>query len=765
MMKSLVATILLLLVSTASAGPLLRPSGPTAGALELDHGVLATLRGQRTAVLEAFPLGADGMATLALHRIEPFSSTLRIEADAPGGGVTTIPPPDATYFGGTVVGEARSRVLLIAEADSVHGFVTRGDATYPFGRDRHGMLRSYALRDVDPAEHPGPSDFCANDLHPERMLTVPASSRTATAAPLVTAKTGTILEAQVAIDTDTELLAKFASQAAATSYLTALFAATNVIYESDVQVHLKLNYLRLRSGSDPWTGTDTIDALDELQSYWLTSGNGMPNAANDIVHLVSGKSVTGGVAYIQATCNNTYHFGVSQVFGDFDVSDPNGIWDVLVFAHEVGHNMGTQHTHCYNPPLDHCYSGEQGCYSGPTSLPPGGGTLMSYCHLLPGGLSNVDLLFGSTVSTTIKDFVGGLSCLSVAAICGDGHVDPGEQCDDGDTTSGDGCSSNCEIEGACGDGTVGAGEECDDGNTTPGDGCDATCQLETVCGNGVVEGAEQCDDGNTTNGDGCSYKCRLESSCGNGTKEGIEQCDDGNTVGGDGCSVGCRFEVCGNHYLDVGEQCDDGNTVAGDGCSDTCVDEEICGDGSLDPAEECDDGNLTSGDGCSATCMDEPCHILVPHQKQWSPVKVVATPGAFALRGRFGVSSGVLDLADVAASGLRLMVDGATGTRSMDVTVPGGAAWSIAATRVRYRDPGGSASGIRSIVIRARDGGTTTVDLKIAGHGGSVPNANDAPPVVTVLLGDETAGDSGACGRYAFNGAACVKRGKKLTCR
>src|SRR6185503_19195826 len=354
MTKRLAVLTLLLLASVASAGPLLRSKSPDASgitrALDLDHGVLAELRTQRTDVLESFPLGADGTATLALHRVEPFSPTLRIEVDTPGG-VKTIPPPDAVYFGGTVVGEARSLVLLIAAPDSVRGFVMRGDATYPFGPDRHGMLRSYALRDVDAGAHPGPSDFCANDLHPERALTVPAP-RAAMAAPLVTAHTSTVLEAQVAIDTDTELLAKFSNnQTAATNYVTALFAAANVIYENDVQVRLKLNYLRLRTGSDPWTGTDTIDALDELQSYWLASGNGMPNAANDIVHFISGKSVQGGVAYIQAACDNQYHFGVSQVFGDFDVSDPNGIWDVLVFTHEVGHNMGTQHTHCYSPPV------------------------------------------------------------------------------------------------------------------------------------------------------------------------------------------------------------------------------------------------------------------------------------------------------------------------------------------------------------------------------------------------------------------------------
>jgi cysteine-rich repeat protein len=171
-----------------------------------------------------------------------------------------------------------------------------------------------------------------------------------------------------------------------------------------------------------------------------------------------------------------------------------------------------------------------------------------------------------------------------------------------------------------------------------------------VCGNGVLEGVEQCDDGNTISGDGCSYKCRLESTCGNGTTEGIEQCDDGNAASGDGCSAACRFEQCGNHVVDVGEACDDGNTVSGDGCSSTCIDEAICGDGSLDPNEECDDGNTTSGDGCDASCRIEPCQIVKSHQTQWAPARLIATPGAFGIRARFGVPSDALDLEEARAA-------------------------------------------------------------------------------------------------------------------
>ncbi len=63
--------------------------------------------------------------------------------------------------------------------------------------------------------------------------------------------------------------------------------------------------------------------------------------------------------------------------------------------------------------------------------------------------------------------------------CGNGSLEDGEQCDDGDNLSGDGCSKDCEIEeDECGDSTLNAGEQCDDGNTQSGDGCDASCEVE-----------------------------------------------------------------------------------------------------------------------------------------------------------------------------------------------------------------------------------------------------------------------------------------------
>lgn len=67
---------------------------------------------------------------------------------------------------------------------------------------------------------------------------------------------------------------------------------------------------------------------------------------------------------------------------------------------------------------------------------------------------------------------------------------------------------------------------------------------KTVCGDGHKEGAEQCDDGNTADGDGCSSSCTQETEaqlCGNGVQDSGEACDDGNTKSGDGCESDCTF--------------------------------------------------------------------------------------------------------------------------------------------------------------------------------------------------------------------------------
>lgn len=111
-------------------------------------------------------------------------------------------------------------------------------------------------------------------------------------------------------------------------------------------------------------------------------------------------------------------------------------------------------------------------------------------------------------------------------VCGNGTIESPEECDDGNTVSGDGCSSGCKKE-FCGDGVVQSGEQCDDGNNTNGDGCDSTCHREPTCGNGTVDPGERCDPpGSVPDATHPNNLCRANCTyCGDGVVNGGEQCD------------------------------------------------------------------------------------------------------------------------------------------------------------------------------------------------------------------------------------------------
>jgi hypothetical protein len=107
----------------------------------------------------------------------------------------------------------------------------------------------------------------------------------------------------------------------------------------------------------------------------------------------------------QDTYGGAYGF-TGGIDGNFNPDSPAVLWDVVAVAHEIGHNFDSPHTHCYAGlggnanPVDSCYNGacgSTGCYCGATSLPggAGSGTIMSYCHLLSGGLGNIALTFGT----------------------------------------------------------------------------------------------------------------------------------------------------------------------------------------------------------------------------------------------------------------------------------------------------------------------------------------------------------------------------------
>jgi hypothetical protein len=140
------------------------------------------------------------------------------------------------------------------------------------------------------------------------------------------------------------------------------------------------------------------------------------------VHMLSGKSGGGGIAYLNQMCGGQYAYGVSSSLnGEFPtpIHDADwGNWDLVVVAHELGHNFRSPHTHCYSPPVDTCYNGDSSCWTGATTCTPG--TIMSYCHLC-GGMDNLNLTFGPTVSNYIQ--TGLQACIATVSVSNLVYVD------------------------------------------------------------------------------------------------------------------------------------------------------------------------------------------------------------------------------------------------------------------------------------------------------------------------------------------------------
>ena len=126
------------------------------------------------------------------------------------------------------------------------------------------------------------------------------------------------------------------------------------------------------------------------------------------------------------------------------------------------------------------------------------------------------LLYAAFLGGAAPDVAFGVGCVEQ---CGNAYVQLScaENCDDGNTADGDGCSNICQIEG---------GWTCTNPpETARGFSLPSVCVLTptptpeptatpvaAICGDGLVEDPpEECDDGNILDGDGCDSDCIIEA--------------------------------------------------------------------------------------------------------------------------------------------------------------------------------------------------------------------------------------------------------------
>ncbi len=366
-------------------------------------------------LLAGWPLAAEERGDVELTRFDVYSPDARI-LEARGNGFVEVPRSRLVFFRGVAADDAETRLLVTIDPDS--GRVTgvtnrRGEVHELRAAGAPGTYLVAPAASFTPGEGADePSYSCGQQTTALDRMLLPS-----TAPGMATGKAITTLHtAVVAVDTDNELMnLKFGNNTtAATNYIANLIAAMNVMYERDLLIRLVqgLTFLRPSTTPDPYaqsgTGNADVAKLQEFSNYWAGGCGGtcvgVPRALS---MMLSGKQSSSnsasGIAWINGLCSGSFGYSFTQVF---KFAQDTSASDSRIVGHELGHNFGSPHTHCYNPAVDTCYNGEGGCYSGATACPAPAtyngvanvrGTVMSYCHLL-GGCANASVFHPSSVN-------------------------------------------------------------------------------------------------------------------------------------------------------------------------------------------------------------------------------------------------------------------------------------------------------------------------------------------------------------------------------
>ena len=180
-----------------------------------------------------------------------------------------------------------------------------------------------------------------------------------------------------------------------TAYVNSIFNQVAVLYSNE-GINIVISQLKIWDTPDPYISA--ASSAPVLSSFANQIGN---NFTGDIAHLMSARSLGGGVGQLNVLCSKG-----KAITGNLDINIQNVpvyTWDVVAITHEIGHNFGSLHTQsCTWPggPIDNCVAVEDGfCDPGPA--PVNGGTIMSYCHLAAYGV-NLNNGFGTLPGNLIR---------------------------------------------------------------------------------------------------------------------------------------------------------------------------------------------------------------------------------------------------------------------------------------------------------------------------------------------------------------------------
>jgi len=199
------------------------------------------------------------------------------------------------------------------------------------------------------------------------------------------------------------------------AFLTSLYAQAYVLYAND-GILARTSSMMVWVSVDPYNTGGSVFSL--LPLFQIRTFPGQLDAdIGQLIKIHGGQGIAAGITGICPT-NTDESLSVAGIYGLSFPNVPIYSWSVMVIAHEIGHLMGSRHTHACvwngdNTAIDSCAPVEGSCPS--PGYPAGGGTIMSYCMNQSVGI-DFNLGFGAQPTAVILNNINANgNCLNPAS--------------------------------------------------------------------------------------------------------------------------------------------------------------------------------------------------------------------------------------------------------------------------------------------------------------------------------------------------------------